>query len=347
MKRNHLIALILTSSVFSTTCVGLWSLQAFIASRPVNQSAPSVKSASTNSEDILAAYPSLSQNTRLPVINARRFILLHKESGKVLLSRETNQAVPIASTTKLMTARIVLREANLDDIVTVPVDAIVNGSSMGLKNQEEISVDNLLYGLMLVSGNDAANTLAYHVGQKLLNNPTASFAEARERFIAEMNQEATKLNLTETHYLDPAGLNDDGQSSALDLAKLMIAEIDNPKLQKLATTAEYTATNVNGGIIHQLKNSNRLVTEVGYSGILVGKTGFTPAAGHCLVTSAERGGVTYIAVILSTYDDTVTASAQEARKLLDWAFANVTVQPLTVSTQAGQPAPPQSGPLVY
>ena len=125
-----------------------------------------------------------------------------------------------------------------------------------------------------------------------------------------------------THYKDPAGLDDTGHSSALDLAKLMSTLTNDQKIQEVGTTAQTTVTDVQGKIKHELRNSNRLVADYLYDGAEAGKTGFTPAAGHCLVGTAKRNGTTLIAVILSTYSEDKAASAEENRKLLDWGFTN-------------------------
>ena len=136
-----------------------------------------------------------------------------------------------------------------------------------------------------------------------------------------MTDEAVKLGMSSTSYKDPAGLNDQGRSSAYDLAKLTAVVTSDPVIKQITTTAETTIADVSGRITHELKNSNRLVSDYNYDGVIIGKTGFTPEAGHCLVTAVTRNGNTLIAVILSTFSLEPDASAIENRKLLDWGFA--------------------------
>jgi D-alanyl-D-alanine carboxypeptidase (penicillin-binding protein 5/6) len=226
-----------------------------------------------------------------------------------------------------MTAYIVSTRGNLDDVVTISQEAANQpGSIMGARVNEKLTVRSLLLGALLVSGNDCAMALAEYGGGVLLNNPGAPREERIARFVAEMNSEAHKLNMEHTAYLDPAGLNDEGHSSALDLAKLAHFVLIQPVIKEMIPLANTTVTNVSGTIRHDLRNSNRLVADYNYVGIIGGKTGFTPSAGHCLITAAERDGLQLIAVVLNTYAETKEASAQEARKMLDWGFANWKLQ---------------------
>lgn len=324
MKRRSILILLLAVYVAGGAAFGAWASRLWLSSNSV-KAAGEVLGASTSSDlsDNLLSYPTLQDGAKRAAINARQYVLYHVESGKVLVNQEGDKQVPIASTTKLMTSHLVAKLGDLDAIVTVSKTAAsTEGSIMGLLSGEQISVHNLLYGLMLVSGNDAAHALAEHYGRKLLGNPNATEAEATERFVQEMNTEAAALSLTNTTYKDPAGLNDEGHSTAVDLAKLTSVVNQQDVLHEITTTPTTTVTSVNGGIKHDLRNSNHLVADGSYQGIVSGKTGFTPAAGHCLVTSARQGNNTLVVVILSTYVETKTASATEAKKLLEWGFAN-------------------------
>jgi len=322
MKRRNLLAFLVILTVVTTTGFSLWSAQVFAASRALNGDSQ-VLGAEHQTGNSLLPYPIVS--AAQPVINARSYALYNIESGKVLVSHNGDQQVPIASTTKLMTAYLVIKYGTLTDSTVASQFAIeAGGSVMGLQKGEQMTIHELLYGLLLPSGNDAAHTLAEYVGRKLLNTGQASAEDATARFVQEMNSEATRLNLLHTHFMDPAGLDDTGYSSAIDLAKLMSVVAQDSTLYAIATTPTYVAHNVSGTISHPIQDSNRLITEFAYEGAGIGKTGFTPAAGHCLVATASRNHVTYVAVILSTYNTAADASAVAARQLLDWGFNSVT-----------------------
>lgn len=328
MKRSRLLTLL---SLLTLLAIGLctgWMGTLYTGSRTLHS--VRVLGASTTEGDMeqptLLPYP-LKTGTGEPRVNARYFALYNPQSGKLLAEQDAEVAVPIASTTKLMTAYLVVKHGSLDDVLTVSKEAVsFGGSTMGLRRDERITVENVLLGALLISGNDAAHALAEHVGGILLNNPGAPAEEKTARFVAEMNATAERLGMRQTRYRDPAGLDDEGRGSALDLAKLAHQVLPLETIKKMTTTATSTVYDVRGVIRHDLRNSNRLVADYFYAGVLGGKTGFTPGAGHCLVSAAEQNGMQLIAVVLSTYTQTKDASAQESRKLLDWGFANYRLQ---------------------
>jgi D-alanyl-D-alanine carboxypeptidase (penicillin-binding protein 5/6) len=336
MKRRHLLRIIVVSYFLASLGGFSWFGLAYLASRPV--STGSVQGASTQplavsraeaskagtAESVrLSAYPTLSVPKR-PAFNARQYLLYHAESGRVILRSDSVEPVAIASTTKLMTALLTSRLSGEEEVALVPaICAAKEGSSMNLRPEETLTVKNLLYGTLLVSGNDAACALAAHVGGKLLNLPEAPEPQKISRFVEEMNSTAAHLSLIDTEYKDPAGLNDDGRSSAFDIAKLTSVAMQVPLLSEIMRTAQYSAQDTSQHLVHELRNSNRFVTDYQYPGILAGKTGFTLAAGHCLAVAARRDGATLIAVVLNTFADTKEASAVEARKILDFGFQNI------------------------
>lgn len=326
MTRRQLLSILITCTVASSLVFSAWTVRVWAGSKNIAIESQ-VLGASTSSEIELAEYPFVPDSIRMPYIPARFYALYHVQSGKVVVEKRGNEQTPIASTTKLMTSRLVMRYGELSDVVEASNHAVEQGGSiMGLRKGERMSVEDLLYGLMLLSGNDAAHTLAEYVGYKLLDNPQASPEEATERFIAEMNKEAESLGMTQTSYRDPAGLDDDGHSTAIELAKLTSLILQDSVLRRITTTAQRTVLDESGSISHDLRNSNRLVAEYAYQGASVGKTGFTPGAGHCLVASASRNGVDFIAVILMTDSNAKDASALAARQLLDWGFNSVQFQ---------------------
>lgn len=215
-----------------------------------------------------------------PGDSAAAAVLLHADSGEVLYAHDGDKPLPMASTTKLMTALVVLEHCPLSDRVTVsPNAAGVEGSSMYLRQGEELSVEELLYGLMLSSGNDAAVALAEHC------------AGSAGAFVELMNAKAEELGLENTHYVNPNGLHDEQHyTTALDLARLMRECLQNEDFCRISGT--YYAK-IAG---RSLQNHNKLLKSC--KGVCSGKTGYTRAAGRCLVSACERDGLRLICVTL-------------------------------------------------
>jgi serine-type D-Ala-D-Ala carboxypeptidase (penicillin-binding protein 5/6) len=219
-----------------------------------------------------------------PPIGAPEAILVEPQTQDVVYARHATGRRPIASTTKLMTALLTLEHARLTDVfTTAPYSPMAGESLMGLRAGEHLTVADLLRGLLIVSANDAANTLAIDV------------AGSRRRFVAMMNSRARELGLRDTHYANPVGLDQPGNySSAADLVKLTLV------LRRYAffrhTTNLATATLRSGARVRHLVNRNDLVREVPFvDGV---KTGHTNQAGYVLVGSATRAGVTVISAVL-------------------------------------------------
>lgn len=233
--------------------------------------------------------------------SAHSMILIEKSNLEVLISTNDSIRLPMASTTKIMTALVVLENSDPDMIVTVPDCAVgIEGSSMYLKFSEKITVRELLYGLMLTSGNDAANALACVVGGNV------------DRFVSMMNDKAISLGLKDTHFTNPSGLPDDNHyTTAYELALMTAAALDNPDFADIVSTKTYTTPN--GRV---LSNHNKLLHL--YDGAVGVKTGYTKKAGRCLVGAATRNGITLICVTLNDGDDWsdhITA--------FDYGFANL------------------------
>ena len=231
-------------------------------------------------EHIRAAYD-LKQ---VPQIRAQAALALDLDSDKVLYARRINEPLPPASTAKLMTALVTVRRADLTARVTVsPLAAQTSGSRMGLVSGETLTVSDLLYGLLLPSGNDAAVALAEHV------------AGSQDAFVSLMNETAAELQLKGTHFTNPHGLDDPAQtSSAADLAFLAKAALAHPLLAKIVALPKAQVAGRN------LANTNELLgTYRGADGV---KTGTTDAAGECLVASVTRDGHRLLVVILGSTD---------------------------------------------
>ena len=232
-------------------------------------------------------------------VSAKAAILMHADSGRVLYEKNADEHMLIASTTKIMTAIVVLEHCELDDLVEVDSrSAGIEGSSMYLKAGESYTVEDLLYGLLLVSGNDAASALALHV------------ADSMEEFAELMNAKAAELGMTESSFKNAHGLDEEGHySTARDMAKLAAYCMGNEDFARIAGTVSHTVGE------QTLVNHNRLLRE--YDGCLGLKTGYTMAAGRTLVTCAERDGARYVCVTLNDPDDW-----DDHKALYDWAFAN-------------------------
>ncbi len=236
-------------------------------------------------------------------LSAQKAYVLDAVSGRVLYEKNADQRSLIASTTKIMTALIICEQCNVLDRMRVPKEAVgIEGSSMYLQEGEVLTLQELLYGLMLSSGNDAAVALAIYCGGTV------------EGFAEQMNDKARSLGMTGTHFENPNGLDSPGHySTAKDLAKLAAYAMENPIFRKTVSTK-----NVKAGERY-LTNHNKLLWRVeGADGV---KTGYTKAAGRILVSSAFRDGRRLIAVTLDDPDDW-----RDHQALLDEGFSRYCVQ---------------------
>ena len=233
-----------------------------------------------------------------PQVSAKSAALLDGTTGECLCEKNGDQRALIASTTKIMTGLLVCEAGDLDRTVTVPETAAgTEGSSMYLKSGETLTRRELLYGMMLHSGNDAALTLAISV----------SGSEAA--FVRQMNRRACALNLTQTHFANPHGLDSgENYSTALDLVRLAQAALQNEQFRAVVSTKTITCAG------RTLTNHNKLLWR--YDGCIGVKTGYTRHAGRILVSAAERGGRMLIAVTISDPDDW-----RDHVSLLDYGFA--------------------------
>ncbi len=244
-----------------------------------------------------------------PGVLADSAVLIEDKSKYPLYEKNKHEPVSIASITKVMTYLVAREYYNLDDLVTVGSQSVsVVGSKINLKEGETIDVESLLNGLLISSGNDAAYALANHMG-------------SLDDFVEKMNEKALALGMNNSHFVDPAGLDDNGRSSSFDISILFSYALNDELFVDIVSTSEKEIFSQDGTISHSLKNSNRLVTgEIPLEGVIGGKTGFTFDAGHTLVCAAQRGDTRLISVILKTSVNSKTASAYESQKLLNWGF---------------------------
>lgn len=226
-------------------------------------------------------------------ITAKSAIAIDFNSGRVLYEYNPKIKMPMASTTKIMTAILAIENSNLEDYIAVGVNPMfVGGSSIGLKPGEKIRMEDLLYGLMLESGNDAAIVIAEHIAGSVGN------------FVKLMNEKAFEIGAYDTHFVNPHGLDigiDNHYTTAYDLSLIAQYALKNQKFKNIVSTKYKTIPSGNNSFGRQLKNHNKLLWL--YNGVYGVKTGYTKKAGRCLVTASERNGFSVIVVTLNCPDD--------------------------------------------
>lgn len=243
-----------------------------------------------------------------PSVSARCAVVIHMDTGEVLFEKNGSEKRAMASTTKIMTALLTLEEAAIDnrEVEITREMVLVEGSSMGLREGDRLTLRDLAVGMLTVSGNDAANSAATIIGG------------SREAFVTKMNQRAKELGMLDTHFDTPSGLDGDTHySTALDMAKLGAAAMSNPDFAAIAGAQSMKVTFLSPEKNVTYQNHNKLLKL--YEGSTGVKTGFTKKAGRCLVSSAERDGVRLVAVTLDAPDDWNDHAA-----LLDYGFSRMT-----------------------
>lgn len=261
-------------------------------------------------DEIIDVNSEIQDNTpNISDINSRAYVVIDRNSNQVLVGKNENQKRKMASTTKIMTATIIIENCNLSDVVEISKKtANTGGSRLGLKYQDKISVKDLLYGLMLCSGNDCAVALAEHC------------AGSVEAFAEKMNQKAIELNLSNSHFVTPHGLDsDEHYTTAYELALLTNYALQNKTFAQIVNTTNYTVTiNGYGKSIH---NTNELLGSL--DGVYGVKTGFTNGANRCLVTSCKRNNMDIICVVLGA--DTKNFRTKDSIKLIEYCYKNFEV----------------------
>lgn len=267
-----------------------------------NWQKPQVKNASL-ALSAPASYPWQNTEQLPPNLTARGVMVVDFPSAVRILEKNSDTRLPLASTTKIMTALVALEYFRLDDILTVP-KFIDEGQDIKLVEGERINVESLLYALLVASANDAAETLS------------ASYPGGHAAFVAQMNKKTESLSLRNTHFINPAGIDEDGQyASAFDLVLLSKHALQNPVFAKIVATSKITIQSVDKKMVHQLTNINQLLGRI--AGVKGVKTGWTLNAGECLVTFIERNGQKILIVLLGSQD-----RFGETEKLINWVFGN-------------------------
>lgn len=240
-----------------------------------------------------------------PSLSAQSALLMEADSGTIVCEKNAHTRLPMASTTKIMTALVALELAAPDTVIVVDGRAVgTEGSSVYLCEGEELTLEELLYALMLESANDAAVAIAIGV------------SGSEEAFVDEMNRQAMSLGLSNTHFANPHGLDAEAHyTTAYELALIARKALQNPLLKTIVSTRKTTIPHQNTDGVRLLVNHNKMLRQ--YDGCIGVKTGYTQKSGRCLVSAAQRDGVTMIAVTIDSPDDW-----NDHTKLLDYGFEN-------------------------
>ena len=252
-----------------------------------------------------------------PEISARAAVLTEKESGRILWQRNADKPMPPASTTKIMTAIVVLENTQLDKTITADERAAAAPKvRMGLEKGEKLTVEQLLYALMLQSSNDAAVALAVGVGGSV------------ENFCDMMNKKAAEIGCKDTHFVTPNGLDEgDHHTTAYDMALIAAYALDNEDFVRITQTKNISFSSNKKS--YSIYNHDRFLSE--YQGALGIKTGFTGKAGHCFAGAAKRDGMTLVSVVFASgWGNTGKENKwKDTKKLMNYGFENYRYTQLT------------------
>ncbi len=249
-------------------------------------------------------------------ISAQGAALIDVNSGRILFEKNGDQQMRIASLTKIMTAIVAIENGNLKDIVTTSDHAFgTEGSSIYLKNGEKLSLENMLYGLMLRSGNDAAVAIAEHIGG------------SEEGFVFLMNQKAAAIGMTHSHFMNPHGLDHkDHYSTTKDMALLTAYALKNPIFKKIVSTKVKIAPSADEPWDRKWLNKNKLLRMYDYADGV--KTGYTKLSKRCLASSATKNDVQLAAITLNAPDDW-----NDSIQMLEYGFQEYKQTPLVQTNQ--------------
>lgn len=242
--------------------------------------------------------------TTLPDISSNSAIIMDQESGRILYSKNINEKRPMASTTKIMTAIVAIENGDLEDVVAISKEASeTEGSSIWLGENEKLTLEDLLYGLLLRSGNDAAFAIAEYVGHGDI-----------EKFIDIMNKKAKSLEALHTSFVNPHGLDhQEHYTTAYDLAKISAYAMNNNMFKTIVSTKKKTIPWDGSEWNRSLHNTNKMLWN--YEGANGIKTGYTSKAGKCLVSSASKNNMQLISVVLQSND-----IWSDSKAILDYSF---------------------------
>lgn len=312
LARTRLLRL-LSLFLLLALCVPTVSADAVSENAPATPRVYALPSASSPASSP-ALSPTLSPDVppALPAVSAKSAILCNAETGEVYFAHNADSPMPFASTTKIMTALVAIESAPLDTVIRVAPEAVgTEGSSVYLYENEALTLETLLYALLLESANDAAVAIA------------CGIAGSVEAFVDRMNAKAQALGLSHTQFRNPHGLHDDAHyTTARELAVITAHALANETFRRVVSTYKKTVPQEDSGAVRLFINHNRLLRS--YEGCIGVKTGYTKRSGRCLVTAAERDGLRLVAVTLSAPDDWSDHTA-----MLDYGFSRYETVTLT------------------
>lgn len=265
---------------------------------------------------------------------AKGAILIDQQSGRVLYEKNADEKLYPASTTKILTALIALERGDLNDTVTVGKEVLMvpwDSSKAYLQVGEQITLKDLIMGLLLPSGNDAADTIAVYIGRKVSGNMSLDETQAMDKFVELMNERANQAGATGSHFVNPHGYHDNNHyTTPHDLAFIAREAMQNEYFRQVVSTYKYSvddkpvpdSSQPPGITDHTWVNSNELINKSSkdYYEYATGiKTGYTTPAGECVVSSASKDGMDLIAVVM---DSSYQERWQDSKKLLDYGFQN-------------------------
>ncbi len=289
--------------IFISFVIYYFNRPGLISHKYPNQAKVAGESTETNSQINFPKVPVLRNSQPFPEITAESVMVVDVESLSVLLEINSDQKMLPASTTKILTALVSLEFYPLDKVLQVNGN-VIDGQRMGLVTGEEITVENLLYGLLIYSANDAAEVLAHN------------FPGGRDLFVSTMNMKAQELGMENSKFTNPSGLDGDGHySTARDLIKLSLYAMRIPVISHIVSLKDITVMSVDGKIVHKLRNINQLIGSV--DGVIGIKTGWTENAMENLITYIRRDDKELVISVLGSKD-----RFSDTKKLIDWIYSN-------------------------
>jgi len=310
---TYLVTVILLSVVFSLLLWFISPQEQRVSTRPLSPLPDFLTLEKNNQVRILDLWePIINAFHRgsPPAVTAESVLMYDLATQKTLYEKNSTMKLPMASITKIMTAIIALENKKQDDSYYVKEEYLVGENSMGLTSGEVLTLNELLYGLILPSGNDAAETIA------------GNFPTGRTGFIKAMNKKVEALGLKDTHFTNPSGLQGDGDqyTTAYDLLVLTEYALENKTFKKVAETVTYEIPETTEHKAYTIQNETNLLTS--YPGVKGVKTGYTPEAGLCLVTYLEYSEHKVIGVLLNSEN-----RRQEMKELLDYSLYSLNIKP--------------------
>jgi D-alanyl-D-alanine carboxypeptidase (penicillin-binding protein 5/6) len=298
--------------MYKKTVIGITSLAIMIVILPhktwKNKELLGSLVSSANTENIIqtpadTASPELIGPSTPPASSAKSILAIDLNTGTQLYSQNPDERLPIASLTKLMTAMVVLDHSNKDQVVTIEKsDTLTSCLCVGLVAGEQITVENLLKSMLIPSSNDSAKALARFVGGD------------EEKFVRMMNEKASQLGLSDSHFSNPAGLDSpDNYSTALDLQKTVQEFLKYALLERIVATGGQDVSSIDGKFVHHLRTSNKLLLE--NSEVVGVKTGYTNDAQGNLIIKIDHNGIKVLTIVLNTPN-----REDDTKNLIDWIF---------------------------